>query len=87
MDKFTHRQLYLWRKSPYCPLNRRQGGPQSRSGCGEEKNLLSLPEIKTRFLDCPARSVVIIVTAFSLLPATFNVHKKNLLKLGFLNSP
>jgi hypothetical protein len=32
--------LYPRRKSPWYPLDRRLGGPQSRSGCcGEDKNL------------------------------------------------
>jgi hypothetical protein len=36
---FTPRPLYPQRKSPWYPLDRRLGGPQSRSGRGgEEKN-------------------------------------------------
>jgi hypothetical protein len=36
---FTTRPLYLQGKSPWYPLDRRLGGPQSRSGHGgEEKN-------------------------------------------------
>jgi hypothetical protein len=36
---FKPRQLYLQRKSTRYPLDRRPGGPQSRSGrCGEERN-------------------------------------------------
>jgi hypothetical protein len=36
---FTTRPLYPQGKSPWYPLDRRLGGPQSRSGCGgEEKN-------------------------------------------------
>jgi hypothetical protein len=36
---FTHRPLYPQGKSPWYPLDRRLGGPQSRSGRGrEEKN-------------------------------------------------
>jgi hypothetical protein len=34
---------------------------------GEEKNLLPLPGIETRFLGCPARSVVTITTTLSRL--------------------
>jgi hypothetical protein len=33
---FTSRPLYPQRKSPWCPLDTRLGGPQSRSGCGGE---------------------------------------------------
>jgi hypothetical protein len=36
-------------KSPRYPLNRRLGGPQSRSGdCGVNKNCLSVPGIEPR---------------------------------------
>jgi hypothetical protein len=35
---FTPRQLYPQGKSPWCPLDRRLGEPQSRSGRGDEKN-------------------------------------------------
>jgi hypothetical protein len=35
---FTPRPLYPQGKSPWYPLDRRLGGPQSRSGCSEEKN-------------------------------------------------
>jgi hypothetical protein len=35
---FTPRPLYPQRKSPPYPLDRRLGGPQSRSGRGDEKN-------------------------------------------------
>jgi hypothetical protein len=42
---FTPRPLYPRGKSPRYPLDRRLGGPQSRSGCcGVERNLLPLPE-------------------------------------------
>jgi len=37
---FTLRPLYSRRKSPRCPLDKKLGGPQSRSGrSGDEKNL------------------------------------------------
>jgi hypothetical protein len=46
---FTYRPLYPRGKNPRCPLDRRLGGPQSRSGLwGEEKNLLPLSEIGPR---------------------------------------
>jgi hypothetical protein len=36
--------LYPQGKSPWCPLDRRLGGPQSQYGCdGEEKNSQALP--------------------------------------------
>jgi hypothetical protein len=39
----------LLEKSPRCPLDRRLGGPQSRSGpCGVEKNFLPLSWIERR---------------------------------------
>jgi hypothetical protein len=44
MVSFTSRQLYLQGKNPLYPLDRRLGGPQSRSGRGgEEKNSQPLP--------------------------------------------
>jgi len=33
-------------KSPWYPLDRRLGGPQSRSGSGDEKNSQPPPEIE-----------------------------------------
>jgi hypothetical protein len=40
----TPQPLYLWRRSPHCPLNKRLGGPYSWSGhFREEKNLLPPP--------------------------------------------
>jgi hypothetical protein len=45
------------RKNPRYPLDRKLGGPQTRSGhCGREKNLSSLPGIEPHFLVRPARS-------------------------------
>jgi hypothetical protein len=45
---FTSRPLYRRGKSPHYPLNRRLGGPQSRSGRGgEEKNYQPPPEIES----------------------------------------
>jgi hypothetical protein len=44
MVSFTPRPLYPQGKSPWYPLDRRLGGPQSRSGRGsEEKNSQPLP--------------------------------------------
>jgi hypothetical protein len=44
---FTPRPLYPQWKSAWCPLDRRLGGSQSRSGCdGEEKNFQSLPRLE-----------------------------------------
>jgi hypothetical protein len=44
---FTPRPLYLQRKNPWYPLDRRLSGPQSRSGRGgEEKNSQPPPEIE-----------------------------------------
>jgi hypothetical protein len=44
---FTPRPLYSQGKSPWYPLDRRLGGPQSRSGRGgEEKNSHPPPEIE-----------------------------------------
>jgi hypothetical protein len=44
-------------KSPWYPLDRRVGGPQSRSGHGgEEKNSQPPPEIEPQNPDLPVRS-------------------------------
>jgi len=41
------RPLYLQRKSPWYPLDRRIGGPYSHSGhCGEERNPQPPPGIE-----------------------------------------
>jgi hypothetical protein len=46
------------RVPPY-PLNRRLGGPQSRSArFGEVKNVLSFLGIEPRYLECPAGSLM-----------------------------
>jgi hypothetical protein len=39
--------LYLQGKSPWYPLERRLGGPQSQPGLGEEKNSQPLPRLKS----------------------------------------
>lgn len=49
---FTSRPLYSREMSNRYPLNT-LGGPQSLSGCfGEERNLLAMPPMKSRFLAC-----------------------------------
>jgi hypothetical protein len=54
---FTSRPLYHKGKNPWYPLDRRLGGPQSRSGRGgEEKNSQPLAGIKPYNPDSPARS-------------------------------
>jgi hypothetical protein len=40
---FTPRPLYSLGKSPWYPLDKRLGGPQSRSGRGDEKKNSQLP--------------------------------------------
>jgi hypothetical protein len=54
---FTPRPLYPQGKSPWYPLDRKLGEPQSRSGRGgEEKNSQPPPAIEPSNLDRPARS-------------------------------
>jgi hypothetical protein len=54
---FTPRPLYLQGKSPQYPLDRKLGGPQSRSWHGvEEKNSQPSSGIEPRLSDHPARS-------------------------------
>jgi hypothetical protein len=47
---FTPRPLYRQGKSPWYPLDRRLDGPQSRSGCGGEKNSQPLPGLEPRII-------------------------------------
>jgi hypothetical protein len=53
---FTPLVLYPWRESPQYPSDMRLRGPQMWSGCCEEKNLLPLLGIETKFLGHPACS-------------------------------
>jgi hypothetical protein len=47
MVSFTPRSLYPQVNRPWYPLDRRLGGPQSRSGCGgENKNSKPLQELE-----------------------------------------
>lgn len=58
MVGFMLQPLCLWGTIPWCPWNRRLGGPQSLFGChGAEKNLLPLPGIKPLFLSWPTHNV------------------------------
>jgi hypothetical protein len=53
------------RRDPFIWL----GGPQSWSrGFGDETNILPLSEIKQRFLECQARSIVAVPTKISPAP-------------------
>jgi len=57
MVSITPRLLYPQGKSLQYPVDRRLGGPQSRSGRGvEEKNSEPLPGFESRSSDCPSRS-------------------------------
>jgi hypothetical protein len=52
---FTPLPLYSKGKSPWCPFDRRLGGPQSRSGrVGEEKNSQLLPELEPKIIQSVA---------------------------------
>ena len=45
MVRFTSQPLYLWRKSPCNPHNKRVGGAQNQSGCfRDDKNHFPLPD-------------------------------------------
>jgi hypothetical protein len=55
-------------KEPLVPLNRRLGRPQSHSGHGgERKTSQPLPGIEPWNTDCPAHSLVAILTELSWL--------------------
>jgi hypothetical protein len=61
------------------PFSRRLGGSQSWTECcGEEKNVLLLPEIEPQFLGHPACSLVIILTELSQLLYTMIFCKQNI---------
>jgi hypothetical protein len=53
---FTPRPLYPRGKSPRYPLERRLGGPQSRSGRFGEVKILDPTGLELRLLGRPARS-------------------------------
>jgi len=54
---FTPRPIYTQKKNPRYPLDRRLGGPKSRSGHGvEEKNSEPPPGFEPQSSDRPARS-------------------------------
>jgi hypothetical protein len=56
---FTHRPLYSQGKSPWYPLDRKIGGPQSRCGRdGEEKNSQPPPEIEPSNSDPVLKKIV-----------------------------
>jgi hypothetical protein len=58
-DSFAPRLLYTQGHSPQYPLYKGLGGPHSLSGClGEEKNILSVPEMKSQLIGCPAYSLI-----------------------------
>jgi hypothetical protein len=53
---FTARPLYPQGKNPWYPLDRKLGGPQSRSGHGgEEKNSQSLPRLEPLMIQTVAQ--------------------------------
>jgi hypothetical protein len=57
MITFAPWSLYHQGKSPWYPSDRRQGGPQSRSGRGDkEKNSQLLPELEPPIIQSAAQS-------------------------------
>jgi hypothetical protein len=62
---FTPRPLCPQGKSPRYQLDRRLGGPQSRSGGGDEKNFQPPPRIEPYNPNRPARSLVAIPSELS----------------------
>jgi hypothetical protein len=86
---FTPRPLYPQGKSPWYPLERRLGGPQSRSGHdgGEEKNLEPPPGIEPQNTDRPACSKSLYRLSYpgSLKPCGFVVVTSDVFLCHFLN--
>jgi hypothetical protein len=70
---FTLRPLYPQRKSLWCPLDRRLGGPQSRSGRGgKEKNSQPLPELEPPIIQpvalrCTTSAIIVVRVAVAAL--------------------
>jgi hypothetical protein len=63
---FTARQHYPKGKSPWYPLDRRLGGPQSRSGRGgEEKNSQPLPGLKHPIIQPVAQRYITDISLLS----------------------
>jgi hypothetical protein len=61
---FTPRALYPQGKSPWYPVGRRLGGPQSRSGrAGEDKNSHS-QQIKLKYLLFSNNEILLILFPF-----------------------
>jgi hypothetical protein len=62
----TSRSIYHGGKDPDYPLNRRLGGPQSRSGrLGEEIKSTALSGNRNKFLGRPASSLVTVTRVMS----------------------
>jgi hypothetical protein len=69
---FTPRPLYLQGKSHQYPLDRKLGGPQSRSGRGgEEKNSQPCRESNPR---TPMRMMMMIIIIIPLLSAKMLIN-------------
>jgi hypothetical protein len=60
---FTPLPLYPWGKSPWYPLDRRLGGPQSRSGRHGEEKILGPPRTRNLTPRLPSPYPVAILTA------------------------
>jgi hypothetical protein len=72
---FTPRPLYPQRKGPLYPLDRRLGGPQSRSGRGgEEKNPKLLPGLESPIIQAVAQRYT---TQLSRTVAVNILHKQS----------
>jgi len=67
VDSFKPRPLHFQRKSPSYPLDRRLGGPQDRSGRGEEKNSQTLTGLVPSNLTSPTSSSMDLWN-FGILP-------------------
>jgi hypothetical protein len=71
---FTPRPLYPQGNSPWYPLDRRLGGPQSRSGRGgEERNSQPPPGIEPYNPDHPAHSPALYRLSYHGSVVTNNV--------------
>jgi hypothetical protein len=74
MVSFMPHMLYLWERSPWYPLARRLGEPQSQSGChGYRENSLASTKSQTQL---PSPHPIAIMTVLSRLSDVFYIVQR-----------
>jgi hypothetical protein len=74
---FTPRPLYFQGNNPWYPIDRRLGGPQSRSGQGGEKNSQPLPGLEPQIIQPIVQLYTAELSRLYLFPAVSS--SKNIL--------